>query len=65
MSNNVRSRTAFAILANMTDATRDDDFYLWTRQQAAALRAHAKRSGDNAVDWPAVIEEFEDMGKSD
>lgn len=49
----------------MTDATRDDDFYLWTRQQAAALRAHARSARDNLIDWPGVIEEVEDMGKSE
>jgi hypothetical protein len=49
----------------MTDASRDDDFYLWTRQQAAALRALAKKSRDNKIDWSGVIEEVEDMGKSE
>lgn len=49
----------------MTDASRDDDFYLWTRQQAAALRAHARSARDNLIDWPGVIEEVEDMGKSE
>jgi Domain of unknown function DUF29 len=49
----------------MADASRDDDFYLWTRQQAAALRAHAQKTNDNSVDWPSVIEEVEDMGKSE
>ncbi|MFM7346204.1 MAG: DUF29 domain-containing protein [Tagaea sp.] len=49
----------------MTDVSRDDDFYLWTRQQAAALRALSKTARANDIDWEGVIEEVEDMGKSE
>lgn len=45
----------------------EKDFYLWTRDQADALRAEACRRapGSNTVDWEQVAEEIEDMGKSD
>jgi len=39
------------------------DFYLWTMDQAAALRRTAPR-GDPAVDWDNVAEEIESMGRS-
>ena len=39
------------------------DFYLWTLDQAAALRRTAPR-GDPAVDWDTVAEEIESMGRS-
>lgn len=61
----MRPTGVFAILEPMTDATRDDDFYLWTRQQAAALRALSKTTRANDIDWDGVIEEVEDMGKSE
>jgi hypothetical protein len=41
----------------------DRDFYLWTVDQAAALRRTAPR-GDPAVDWSNVAEEIESMGRS-
>jgi len=45
-------------------ATRDlyeDDFYAWTRDQAARLRAFA---GDNRFDAERVAEEIEDLGRA-
>jgi hypothetical protein len=44
----------------------DDDFYLWTQDQAAALRAAAARAGDraNAIDWELLAGEVEDLGGS-
>ena len=37
----------------------DQDFYVWTQEQAAALRAAAKAGGrSNAVDWERVAEEI-------
>lgn len=46
----------------MPDTRYQDDYYLWTREQAARLR-DAGRSGNNApVDWEQVAEEIEDMG---
>jgi hypothetical protein len=41
-----------------------DDFYAWTRQQAAALRSLAVRQPSNGVDWPNLIEEVESLGRS-
>ncbi len=42
----------------------DEDFFLWTRTQATALR-EAGRAGVNApVDWENVAEEIEDLGRS-
>lgn len=42
------------------------DFYVWTQEQAAALRAAAQSEGrSNAVDWERVAEEVEDLGKSE
>jgi hypothetical protein len=40
----------------------DQDFLLWTREQAAALR-HAK-SSNLPLDWENLAEEIEDLGKS-
>lgn len=46
----------------MTGTRYQDDYYLWTREQAAKLR-EAGRSGNNApIDWEQVAEEIEDMG---
>lgn len=46
----------------MPDTRYQDDYYLWTREQAARLR-EAGRSGNNApIDWEQVAEEIEDMG---
>jgi len=44
----------------------EDDFYVWTQEQAAALRAAGKAGGkSNAVEWERVAEEVEDLGKRD
>jgi hypothetical protein len=40
----------------------DQDFYAWTQQQAAALRAHFR--GDNRLDVERLAEEVEDLGGS-
>lgn len=48
------------------DDLYDRDFYVWTQEQAAALRAAAKAGGrSNAVEWERVAEEVEDLGKRD
>lgn len=50
----------------MSASLYDLDFYEWTRAQAEALRAEARRAGrSNAIEWERVAEEIEDMGKSD
>ena len=46
------------------DDLYEDDFYVWTQEQAAALRAAAKAGGrSNAVEWERLAEEVEDLGK--
>lgn len=39
----------------------DSDFYTWAMETAGALRAHRFET----VDWEAVAEELEDMGRSE
>ena len=46
----------------MADDLYDQDFYLWTQAQAAALRAHG-RELDN-LDYDHIAEELEDLGSS-
>ena len=41
----------------------DQDFYAWTQEQAATLRAHFQ--GDNRLDVEHLAEEVEDLGKSE
>jgi hypothetical protein len=50
----------------MTDAKRlyDADFALWTKEQAAALRAAAHGGANQPLDWENLAEEIEDLGKS-
>ncbi len=48
------------------DDLYDRDFYVWTQEQAAALRAAGKAGGrSNVIDWERVAEEVEDLGKRD
>jgi hypothetical protein len=48
------------------DDLYERDFYVWTQEQAAALRAAGKAGGrSNAVDWELLAEEVEDLGKRD
>jgi hypothetical protein len=55
----------------MPKALYDEDFVLWTEEQAAALRraksfSPAKSEGsDLALDWENLAEEIESLGKSD
>jgi hypothetical protein len=44
----------------------DQDFYTWTLDQAAALRAAgaARLNTPRMIDWEAVAEEIESMGRS-
>ncbi len=41
------------------------DFYAWTRRQAKALRALAKTRPNVPVDWRHLIDEVEDLGRSE
>ena len=43
----------------------DHDFYAWTQQQAAALRAATRAGANLPVDWENVAEEIESLGRSD
>jgi hypothetical protein len=49
--------------ATLPKSLYDEDFYLWTQDQAAKLRARAA-AGDTAMDWAFLAEEVEDMGRS-
>lgn len=43
----------------------DDDFFAWTQDQAAALRAIPPAAVGNRVDLANIAEEIEDLGKRD
>ena len=43
----------------------DDDFFLWTQEQAQALRALGRERTNVAVDWENVAEEIESLGRRD
>ncbi|HVH77592.1 MAG TPA: DUF29 domain-containing protein [Stellaceae bacterium] len=42
----------------------DEDFLLWSKEQAEALRAAAKGGSNRALDWEHIAEEIEDLGRS-
>jgi hypothetical protein len=43
----------------------NDDILTWSEQQAQLLRLHAATTRANdAIDWPNIIEEIEDVGRS-
>lgn len=48
-----------------TEAGYNSDFYLWTQQQAAALREAARSRVNAPVDWENVAEEMESLGGRD
>jgi len=54
---------AIAKPASMT--VYEHDFYAWTQQQAAALRAAVRTGANLPVDWENVAEEIESLGRSD
>lgn len=47
----------------MSQALYDQDFYLWTRDQAAVLRARA--GGADGLDYDRLAEEVEDLGSAE
>ena len=49
----------------MPDDLYQDDTLLWSEQQAALLRRVAAGERVNDVDWAHVIEEIEDVGRSE
>jgi hypothetical protein len=46
-------------------ASYEQDFYAWTQEQAAALRAEAVMRSNAPVDWENLAEEVESMGRSE
>jgi Domain of unknown function DUF29 len=50
----------------MLDAERlyDEDFALWSKQQAEALRAAAHGGSNQQLDWEHLAEEIEELGAS-
>ena len=51
----------------MPDVTSlyDEDFFLWSKEQAEALRAAARGASNRPIDWQNVAEEIGDLGKSE
>lgn len=49
----------------MSDALYQTDLLAWSRQQAALLRRAAAGERVNGLDWPNLIEEIEDLGRSE
>jgi hypothetical protein len=45
----------------------DTDILLWSERQAELLRRHAagERVNDAAIDWSNIVEEIEDVGRSE
>jgi hypothetical protein len=50
----------------MTDPKQlhDEDFALWSKQQADALRAAARGGSNQPIDWENLAEEIDDLGNS-
>jgi hypothetical protein len=42
----------------------DEDFVAWSKDQAEAPRAEARRGSDQRLDWENLAEEIEDLGVS-
>jgi Domain of unknown function DUF29 len=43
----------------------DEDFYLWSKQQAEALRAAGRGATNYAIDWENVAEEIDSLARSE
>ena len=43
----------------------DEDFLLWTKEQAKLLREAAERGVNLPLDWENLAEEVESLGRSD
>jgi hypothetical protein len=48
-----------------SESLYETDFFLWTIEQAEALREMARAGSNARVDWENVAEEIESLGKSD
>jgi Domain of unknown function DUF29 len=51
-------------MATRIEELYDEDFYVWTQRQAAALRRLAETRPNVDLDFPHLIEEVEDLGTS-
>jgi len=47
------------------NAAYDDDFYLWTQEQAAALREADAARLNAPLDWENLAEEIESLERND
>jgi Domain of unknown function DUF29 len=48
-----------------TKTLYDEDFVLWSKRQAEALRAAARGATNQPIDWENVAEEIDSLGRSD
>ena len=48
----------------MSDGLYDTDILVWSEQQADLLRRAARGERVNGIDWPNLVEEIEDVGRS-
>ncbi len=48
-----------------SDTGYEQDFFLWTREQASALRSALRANANLPIDWENVAEEIEGLGRSD
>src|SRR3954470_5735337 len=46
------------------DSLYDRDFFLWTQEQAEALRRAAREGSNLPLDWENLAEEIESLGRS-
>lgn len=49
-------------MATRLDELYEQDFYLWTQQQATVLKRLAEARSNAELDFPHLIEELEDLG---
>jgi hypothetical protein len=52
-------------MATHTTCRYDDDFYLWTKEQARLLREARERGLNVPLDWDNLAEEVESLGRSE
>jgi len=51
-------------MSTQTRPRYDEDYHLWTLDQAERLRAMARMRPNEPIDWELVAEEVEDLGRS-
>src|SRR5215207_11736920 len=59
------AETRCEIWAMSTAELYDEDFLLWTKEQARLLREAAERGVNLPLDWENLAEEVESLGRSD